>query len=191
MLVSSVYLSESIYHLNAVVHFVKMHQKSENYIVLAKIILQFDLISFIACEWCFHSSKICICMNIIFKCAKYICCGCLCILVFLNFLNCVQEKLKSQLNWAETEHITHLKVLQQLNSKILHLHTTIQQNKLQTLLKVKCVAVELDSNNDGMKDEKTPSSPFNLSSLLNFMSSSFFLDSGPPSQTVKVFSHSF
>ena len=168
-----------------------MHQKSKNCIALAKIILQFDLISFIVCECCFHSSKICICMNITSKCAEYTHCGCLCILMSLNFLNCVQEKLKSQLNQVEAKHTAHLKILQQLNSKILCLHTTIQQNKSQTLLKIKCVAVKLDSDNDGMKNKKILSSLFNLNSLLNSMSSSFFLDSRPSSQTVKAFSHSF
>jgi len=110
--------------------------------------------------------------------------------VSLEFLNRVHKKLKFQLNKAKAEHTVQLNILQHLNSKILHLHTTIRQNKLRAVQKAQCVAAELDSNNNEIMNDETFSEPVNFNSLLQVMSFSFFNDLEPSSQTAEVFSHS-
>jgi len=108
----------------------------------------------------------------------------------LEFLNRVHKKLKSQLNKAKAEHTAQLNILQCLNSKILHLCTTIRQNKLCAVQKAQCVAAELNSDNNEITDDETSSEPVNFDSLLQVMSSDFFNDLEPSSQTVEVFLHS-
>jgi len=77
-----------------------------------------------------------------------------------------------------------------LNAKVLCLFKTLKQNESCAVTKVCCVASELSNDNNGTEDEENSSDPFNLDSLLKSMSSSFFIDLEPPSQTVVVFSHS-
>ncbi len=77
-----------------------------------------------------------------------------------------------------------------LNAKILHLFKTLKQNESHTVTKVHCVASELSNDNNETENKKNFSDPSNLDSLLKSMSSSFFIDSEPSSQTVVVFSHS-
>jgi len=110
--------------------------------------------------------------------------------VSLESLNRVHEKLESQLNKAEAEHAAQLNILQRLNSKILHLRTTIRQNKSRAVQKAQCVAAELGSDNNGITDDETSSEPANFNSLLQAMSPGFFNNLGPPSQTVEVSLHS-
>jgi len=124
------------------------------------------------------------------KCAECTCRDCPCILVFLESLNRVHKKLKSQLNKAEAEHAVQLNILQCFNSKILHLYTTIRQNKLHAVQKAQCVAAKLDSDNDETTDDEISSESVNFDSLLQVMSSDFFNNLEPSSQTVEVFLHS-
>jgi len=77
-----------------------------------------------------------------------------------------------------------------LNAKVLHLFKTLKQNESHAVTKVHCVASELSNDNNETEDEKNFFNSFNLDSLLKSMSSSFFIDPEPPSQTVVVFSHS-
>ncbi len=107
-----------------------------------------------------------------------------------EFLNRVHKKLKSQLNKAKAEHAAQLNILQCLNSKILCLCTTIRQNKLCAVQKAQCVAAKLDSDNNEITNDETFFKPANFDSLLQAMSSDFFNNLEPSSQTVEVFSHS-
>ncbi len=125
------------------------------------------------------------------KCAECTRRGRPCVPVSLESLNRVHKKLESQLNKAEAEHAAQLNILQRLNSKILHLRTTIRQNKSRAVQKAQCVAAELDSDNDGITDDETSSEPANFDSLLQAMSSDFFNNLEPSSQTAEVFSHSW
>jgi len=71
----------------------------------------------------------------------------------------------------QTEHFF------KLNVKILHLFKTLKQNESHAVVKVHCVASELDDNNDNITDDKISSEASDLDFLLNVMSFSFFKDS--------------
>ena len=124
------------------------------------------------------------------KCSECTCCGCLCVSVSLNSLNCAHLQLKSELEVAMNERVKQAEHLFKLNAKVLHLFKTLKQNESCTVVKVCCVASELSNDNNETEDEKNPFSSSNLDSLLKSMSSSFFIDSEPLSQTAVVFSHS-
>jgi len=168
-----------------------MLPKSSSHLALARTILQFGIIPPTACECCSSTFKVCICMKGCPKCAECTCHGRPCVSVSLKSLNRVHEKLESQLNKAEAEHTAQLNVLQRLNSKILRLRTTIRQNKSRAVRKAQCVAAKLDSDNNEITDDETSSEPANFDSLLQAMSSDFFNNLGPPSQTVEVSLHSW
>jgi len=88
------------------------------------------------------------------------------------------------------EHVKQAERLFKLNVKVLHLFKTLKQNESCTVAKVRCVASKLSNDNNGTEDEENSSDPSNLDFLLKSMSSSFFIDFEPPSQTVVVFLHS-
>jgi len=167
-----------------------MLPKSSSCLALARTILQFDIIPPTACERCSSTFKVCICMKGRSKCAECTRRGRPCVLVSLESLNRVHEKLESQLDKAKAEHAAQLNILQRLNSKILRLRTTIRQNKSRAVQKAQCVAAELGSDNNEITDDETSSEPANFDSLLQAMSPGFFNNLEPPSQTVEVFSHS-
>jgi len=77
-----------------------------------------------------------------------------------------------------------------LNAKVLRLFKTLKQNESHAVAKVHCVAFKLSDDNNETEDEENSFNSSNLDSLLKSMSSSFFINSEPPSQTVVVFSHS-
>jgi len=77
-----------------------------------------------------------------------------------------------------------------LNVKVLCLFKTLKQNESCAVTKVRCVAFKLSNDNNETEDEENSSDSLNLDSLLKSMSSSFFIDPEPPSQTVVVFLHS-
>ncbi len=89
-----------------------------------------------------------------------------------------------------SECVEQTDCLFKLNVKILHLFKTLKQNESHTVVKVHCVASELDDDNDDITDNEISSEASDLNSLLSVMSSSFFKDSEPSSQTVEVFLHS-
>ncbi len=88
------------------------------------------------------------------------------------------------------ERVEQAERLFKLDVKVLRLFKTLKQNESCTVAKVRCVASELSNDNNGTENEENSSDPPNLDSLLESMSSSFFIDSEPPSQTVVVFLHS-
>jgi len=88
------------------------------------------------------------------------------------------------------ERVKQAECLFKLNAKVLCLFKTLKQNESHAVVKVCCVASELSNDNNETEDERNFFNPLNLDFLLKSMSSSFFIDSEPPSQTVVVFSHS-
>jgi len=57
-----------------------------------------------------------------------------------------------------------------LFAKVIHLQKTLNQTDYHATKKINCFAVELDSDNDEMKNENNS---FNIQQLVNFMSSFF------------------
>jgi len=108
----------------------------------------------------------------------------------LDFLNHAHLQLKFELKVAMNECVKQAKHLFKLNAKVLCLFKTLKQNESCAVIKVCCVASELSDDNNKTDDEKNFSDPFNLDSLLKSMSSSFFIDFEPFSQTAVVFLHS-
>ena len=88
------------------------------------------------------------------------------------------------------ERVEQAERLFKLNAKVLRLFKTLKQNESHTVVKVRCVAFKLSNDNNRTEDEKNFFDPSNLDSLLKSMSSCFFIDPEPPSQTVVVFLHS-
>ncbi len=88
------------------------------------------------------------------------------------------------------ERVKQAECLFKLNVKVLRLFKTLKQSESRAVTKVCCVAFKLSNDNNGTEDEENSFDSSNLDSLLKSMSSSFFIDSEPPSQTVVVFLHS-
>jgi len=164
--------------------------KQHNCLYLAKIIATFDFTSLIACDHCSAALSFCIIMTDYMKCSECICRGCLCVSISLDSLNCAHLQLKSELKVTMNECVKQAERLFKLNAKVLRLFKTLKQNESHTVIKVCCVASELSNDNNRTEDEKNFSDPFNLDSLLKSMSSSFFIDLEPLSQTAVVFLHS-
>jgi len=164
--------------------------KQHNHLHLVKTIATFTFTSLIACDHCSAALSFCIIMTGHAKCSECTCRDCLCVPVSLDFLNCAHLQLKSELEVAMNERVKQAERLFKLNAKVLRLFKTLKQNKSCAVVKVRCVASELSNDNNETEDEENFSDPSNLDSLLKSMSSSFFIDSEPPSQTVVVFLHS-
>ncbi len=155
--------------------------KQHNCLCLAKIFAIFDFTSLIACDHCSAVLSFCIIMTGHAKCSECTCHDCLCVSILLDFLNCAHLQLKSKLKVAMNECVKQAE----------HLFKTLKQNKSCAVIKVCCVASELSNDNNETEDEKNSSDSSNLDFLLESMSSSFFIDSEPLSQTVVVFLHSW
>jgi len=164
--------------------------KQHNCLCLAKTIATFSFTSLIACDHCSAALSSCIIMTGHTKCAECTCCGCLCVSVSLDFLNCAHLQLKFKLKVTMNEHVKQAEHLFKLNAKVLRLFKTLKQNESCTIIKVHCVASELSNDNNETENKKNSSDSLNLDSLLKSMSSSFFIDLEPFSQTVVVFLHS-
>jgi len=164
--------------------------KQHNCLCLAKTITTFSFTSSVACDHCFAALSFCIIMTGHTKCSECTCCGCLCVLILLDSLNRAHLQLKSELKVAMNERVKQAEHLFKLNVKVLCLFKTLKQNESHTVAKVHCVAFKLSNDNNETEDEENSFNPFNLDFLLESMSSSFFIDPEPPSQTVVVFSHS-
>jgi len=91
---------------------------------------------------------------------------------------------------AMNECVKQAECLFKLNAKVLCLFKTLKQNESCAVIKVCCVAFELGDDNNETEDEENSFNSFNLDFLLKSMSSSFFIDPEPLSQTVVVFLHS-
>jgi len=124
------------------------------------------------------------------KCSECTCHGCSCVSVLLDFLNHTHLQLKSELKVAMNERVKQVEHLFKLNVKVLCLFKTLKQNESHTIVKVCCVASELSNDNNETEDEESSFNSSNLDSLLKSMSSSFFINPEPLSQTAVVFLHS-
>ncbi len=164
--------------------------KQHNCLCLVKTIATFSFTSLIACDHCSAVLSFCIIMAGHAKCFECTCCGHLCVSVSLDSLNHAHLQLKSELEVAMNECVKQAERLFKLNAKVLHLFKTLKQNESCTVIKVHCVAFKLSNDNNETEDEENSFNSFNFDSLLESMSSSFFIDSEPPSQTVVVFLHS-
>ena len=108
-------------------------------------------------------------MNSHSKCAKCIRRDRLCVSISLKSLNRIHEELEHQLDQAEAEHETQLTVLFRLAVKVSRLRKMLKKNKTRTAQKVRCVAAELGSDNDGVSGE------FSIEmSLFQFVNDFFF-----------------
>jgi len=155
-----------------------------------KTIATFSFTPLTACDHCSAALSSCIIMTDHAKCSECTHCGCLCVSVLLDFLNCAHLQLKSELEVAMNECVKQAEHLFKLNVKVLHLFKTLKQNESCAVVKVCCVAFKLSNDNNETENEKNFSDSFNLDFLLKSMSSSFFIDFEPLSQTVVVFLHS-
>jgi len=164
--------------------------KQHNCLCLAKIIATFSFTSFIACDHCFAVLSSCIIMTGHAKCAECTRRGRSCVSISLDSLNCAHLQLKSELKVAMNECVKQAECLFKLNAKVLHLFKTLKQNESCAITKVRCVASELNNDNNETEDKENFSDSSNLDFLLKSMSSSFFIDLEPLSQTVVVFLHS-
>jgi len=164
--------------------------KQHNCLHLAKTIATFSFTSLTACDHCFAALASCIVMTDYVKCFKCTRCGYLCVLILLDSLNHTHLQLKFELEVTMNEGVKQAEHLFKLNAKVLHLFKTLKQNKSCAIVKVHCVAFKLNNNNNETENEKNFFNSSNLDSLLKSMSSSFFIDLEPLSQTVVVFLHS-
>jgi len=165
--------------------------KQHNCLHLAKIIATFSFTSLIACDHCFAALSSCIIMTDYVKCAECTHHDCLCVLISLNSLNHAHLQLKFKLKVTMNECVKQVEHLFKLNAKVLCLFKTLKQNESCAITKVCCVASELSNDNNETEDKKNSSDSSNLDFLLKSMSSSFFIDLRPLSQTVVVFLHSW
>jgi len=165
--------------------------KQHNCLCLTKTIATFSFTPLIACDHCSAVLSFCIIMTGHAKCSECTRCGRLCVPISLDSLNHAHLWLKFELKMAMNERVKQAEHLFKLNVKVLCLFKTLKQNKSHTVTKVCCVASELSDDNNETEDEKNSSDSSNLDFLLESMSSSFFIDSEPLSQTVVVFLHSW
>jgi len=124
------------------------------------------------------------------KCSECTHCDCLCVSISLDSLNHAHLQLKSELKMTMNECVKQAEHLFKLNAKVLHLFKTLKQNESCAVIKVHCVAFKLSNDNNRTENEKNFFNSSNLDSLLKSMSSSFFIDFEPLSQTAVVFLHS-
>ena len=160
-----------------------MKDKLQNHLHLTAIIFQKEVFTLFSCNHCLEIGVLCIVMlNSIknFKCVKYTCCDCSCVSLMLDSLKFTQFKTKFKLFEALNEQLSKLLV------KIVWLHKILKQSETCINTKVKCLVQELTDDNNETENE----APLEFNFLLNFMSSSFFLNSELPSQTAEASSHS-
>ncbi len=165
--------------------------KQHNCLRLVKTIATFSFTPLTACDHCSAALSFCIIMAGHAKCSECTRCGCSCVSISLDFLNRAHLWLKSELKVAMNECVEQTERLFKLDVKVLHLFKTLKQNESCAVAKVCCVAFKLSNDNNGTENEENSSDSLNLDFLLKSMSSSFFIDSEPPSQTVVVFLHSW
>jgi len=188
------FISESVSHFNFFI--IMLSSKQKNHLQLAKFIATYSFTSSSVCNHCFLSQTTCIIITDSLKCSKCTHCDQSCILMLLESLNHAHNQLKSELNVILNECAVQEKILKKqaahlsaLNAKILCLFKTLKLNKLCTFVNVCCVAEKLDDDINEIMNDKNPFKILNLDFLLNFLSSSFFMNSEPSSQIAEAFSH--
>jgi len=144
--------------------------KSKNHLALFKLIDLHENSSFISYNHYLSLDILCFIMTDHSKCIKYTYCDHFCIDISLKFFNCTHKKLKFKLKLIVKEHTEHFITVVKLNVKLTKLFSQIKHNKSLFIFKICCVATELDDDNDETENENNF---FNISQLINFMSSFF------------------
>ncbi len=143
-----------------------------------EIQLSGSLFSFL-CEYCHFLSLSCFIMKSCSKCNKCTQHGRSCVAILWKSLNRTHLQLWKEISTVNAE-------LGALAFKIVCLQKTLDQADRCASQKADCLAVELDSDNDGTENENDPQT---LSHFVNSMSSSFW-NSIFLSQSVEAPSHS-
>ncbi len=153
----------------------------DNHLCVTKEIIISDSPLNIACVYCFNHSIFCVMMKLHFKCAECTHQGHSCVSVTWKSLNCVHNKLKSEILQTEKEQAC-------LFIKLSWLHKMLCQTQDCAKQKTLCLLKKMSDNNDG--DEETPQ-PETLFQLFNNMSNNFWQSNlvTSPSQSVEAFSH--
>jgi len=105
-----------------------------------------------------------------FKCAECTHQDCSCVGVTWKSLNCVHDKLKSEILQAEEEQARLLKEQSHLFAKLAHLRKMLCQTQDRAKQKTLCLLKKMNNNNNG--DEETPQ-PEILFQLFDNMSNNF------------------
>jgi len=156
-----------------------MSAKKFNHLQNTKEIqLSGSLFSFL-CEYC-HSLRLsCFIMKSHSKCNKCTQCDCSCVAILWESLDRTHLQLQKEISTTNAE-------LSVLAFKIVCLQKTFDQANRCASQKADCLAVELDSDNDGTENENNPQT---LLHFVNSMSSSFW-NSISLSQSVEALLHS-
>jgi len=135
----------------------------------------------IVCVYCFNHSILCVMMKLHFKCAECTHQGHSCVSVTWESLNCVHNKLKSEILQTEEEQAC-------LFAKLSQLRKTLCQTQDCAKQKTLCLLKKMSNDNDG--DEETPQ-PETLFQLFNNMSNNFWQSNlvTSPSQSAEASSH--
>ncbi len=133
----------------------------------------------IVCVYCFNHSILCVMMKSHFKCAECTHWGHSCVSVMWKSLNCVHDKLKSEILQTEEEQARLFAKLSQLHKMLRQTQDHAKQKTLYLLKKM---------SNDNDDDEKTPQSEI-LFQLFDNMSNDFWQSNfvTSPSQSAEVF----
>ncbi len=133
----------------------------------------------IVCVYCFNHSILCVMMKSHFKCAECTHQGHSCVSVTWKSLNCVHNKLKSEILQTEEEQA-------HLFTKLSWLCKTLCQTQDCAKQKTLCLLKKMSNNNND--DEETPQ-PETLFQLFDNMSNNFWQFNlvAFPSQSAEVF----
>jgi len=164
-----------------------MFFKLKNCLVLFKLINFHENSSSILYNHCLFLDVLYVVMTNCLKCIKCTDCDCSCVDIFFKFLNCVHKKLKFKLKLIVKECVKHFIIVVKLNTKLTKLLSQVKHNKSLFILKIHCVATELNDDNNEMKNKNNF---FNISQLINSISSFFWDLILFFSQNFEVFSHS-
>ncbi len=136
----------------------------DNHLCITKEITISDSLLNILCVYCFNHSTLCVMMKLHFKCAECTCQGHSCVSVTWELLNCVCNKLKSEILQTEEEQA-------HLFAKLSWLHKTLCQTQDCAKQKTLCLLKKMNNNNNDV--EETPQ-PETLSQFFDNMSNDFW-----------------
>ena len=158
----------------------------ENWLTLAKLIFSQGHTSLTVCDLCFDLHLCCVIMDGRLKCTECTHHSRHCVPAFMNSLNCVHEKLQSDLEAAMKDHEGQVKTLHlqteflwALDAHIMRLWKTFQQNKSRLIAFANCLVAELDDDNDSTENDNSQT----LSQFLDQMSIDAWQSVSFPPQT--------
>jgi len=159
-----------------------------NHLCVAKEITISDSSLNLACVYCFNYSILCVMMKSHFKCAECTHQGHSCVSVMWESLNCVHNKLKSEILQAKEKQARLLKEQSCLFTKLAHLRKTLRQTQDRAKQKTLCLLKKMSNDNDGNEEAPQPEILFQL---FDNMSNDFWQSNPVASspQSVEVFLH--